>query len=150
MNFLRPPFLLLASSLTFSAACNIRNEPMPARPAEKVIPRSQDSTTVQLVDSVYDFGKIEEGRLVEHAYRFRNTGRHVLEVYDVAASCGCTVAEKPQKPVQPGEMGEIKVRFNSEKRPGQASKTISVSSNAYPEFPILTLKGTVLGKPDQN
>ncbi len=134
--------------LILVAACNIRNESTPARPAAPVVARSQDSTTVQLVDSVYDFGKVEEGRMVEHAYRFRNTGQHPLEVYDVAASCGCTVAEKPQKPVLPGEMGEIKARFNTEKRPGQASKTLSVSSNAYPEFPILTLKGTVIGKPE--
>jgi hypothetical protein len=62
------------------------------------------------------------------------------------ASCGCTVAEKPEKPVMPGEIGHIKVKFNSDKKPGEAHKTLTITSNAQPEFPQLLLKGTVEGK----
>ena len=42
--------------------------------------------------------------------------------------------------------GFIKVKFNSDHRPGEAHKTITITSNARPEFPVLVLKGTVIGR----
>lgn len=106
----------------------------------------KDPTTVQVIDSVFDFGKINEGEAVEFRYRFKNTGTRPLVVSDAHASCGCTVPEKPEKPIMPGETGYIKVKFNSDKRPGEANKAVTVSSNANPPFPQLLLKGTVIGK----
>ena len=106
----------------------------------------KDPTTVQIIDSVYDFGSTNEGEVVQYSYRFKNTGNKPLVVNNVSASCGCTVPEKPEKPIMPGEVGFILVKFNSDKRPGEANKTISVSSNANPPFPELLLKGTVVGK----
>ena len=35
-----------------------------------------------------------------------------LVVTDANASCGCTVPEKPEKPILPGEMGFIKIVFD--------------------------------------
>ena len=54
--------------------------------------------------------------------------------------------EKPEEPVKPGEMGFIKVKFNSENRPGEVHKSVTVTSNANPPFNDLLLKGTVIGK----
>ena len=59
----------------------------------------------------------------------------------------CTVPEKPEEPIQPNEIGFIKVKFNSEKRIGVAHKTVTVQSNAEPGFPELLLKGEVMAKP---
>ena len=103
-------------------------------------------TSVQIIDSVYDFKKVKEGDIVEYNYRFKNTGSNPLVISDARASCGCTVPEKPEHPIAPGEIGFIKVKFNSDHRPGEAHKTITVTSNARPVFPILILKGTVIGK----
>jgi len=47
------------------------------------------------------------------------------------------------QPIQPGKTGILKVVFNTTGRPGPAHKTITVASNAYPEFPVLLLKGEV-------
>ena len=102
--------------------------------------------SVQIIDSVYDFKKIKEGDIVEFNYRFKNTGNNTLIVTEAQASCGCTVPEKPEHPIAPGEIGFIKVKFNSDHRPGENHKTIIVTSNARPEFPVLLLKGTVIGK----
>ncbi len=52
-----------------------------------------DSTTVQMIDSVYNFGKVIDGEKVEYSYRFKNTGKHPLIVSSAVASCGCTVPE---------------------------------------------------------
>jgi hypothetical protein len=107
-------------------------------------------TTVQIIDSMYDFGKVNEGELVQYNFRFRNSGKNPLVISNVSASCGCTVPEKPEKPIQPGEIGFIKVTFNSERRPGEVNKSITISSNADPEFYELYLKGTVIGKTTDN
>ncbi|MBC7866562.1 MAG: DUF1573 domain-containing protein [Gloeobacteraceae cyanobacterium ES-bin-316] len=104
------------------------------------------ATTVQIIDSVYDFGKVAEGENVEFSYRFKNVGSNPLIVSNASASCGCTVPEKPEAPIKPGETGFIKVKFTSEGRPGAAHKTVTILSNASPAFPELVLKGEVIPK----
>jgi hypothetical protein len=106
-------------------------------------------TTVLIIDSVFDFGKVSEGEVVEFSYRFKNTGSAPLVISNASASCGCTVPEKPEAPIKPGEQGYIKVKFNSEGRVGNAHKTVTVVSNANPGFPELLLKGEVLAKNKQ-
>jgi hypothetical protein len=108
-----------------------------------------EPTTVQIIDSVFDFGKVAEGETVEFSYRFKNTGSNPLVISNATASCGCTVPEKPEAPIKPGETGYIKVKFNSDGRVGAAHKTVSVVSNANPSFPELLLKGEVLAKNKQ-
>ncbi len=109
----------------------------------------KDPTTVQIIDSAYDFGKVLEGEIVQYNYRFKNTGTKPLIVTNVSASCGCTVPEKPEQPIQPGEIGFIKVKFDSKHRVGQAHKTVTVSSNAEPAFPELLLTGEVTEKKEK-
>ncbi len=103
----------------------------------------KDSTTVMVLDTLYNFGTIKEGEKVEYSFRFKNTGTKPLIISEASASCGCTVPEKPQEPIKPGETSFIKVVFNSKGKVGENEKAINVSSNAYPSFPILKLKGTV-------
>ena len=131
------------------AGCDIRKQDKQMKSATQPTETKQefhDPTTVQIIDTTYDFKKVKEGEIVEYNYRFKNTGDKPLFIDDAHASCGCTVPEKPDHPIAPGEMGFIKVKFNSDKRPGEAHKTITVTSNANPEFPVLNLKGTVIGK----
>ena len=106
----------------------------------------KEKTTVQIIDSAYNFGKVTDGEKVEYNYRFKNIGTNPLVIIDASASCGCTVPQKPEKPIMPGEMGFIKIVFDSKGRVGNAYKTINVTSNADPEFPQLILTGDVTGK----
>ena len=126
-------------------SCDIRNTRNKAD--AQVINRGTvyaDSTTVQMIDSAYNFGNVTDGDKVEYSYRFRNTGKNPLIVSSAVASCGCTVPEKPEEPIKPGETGFLKVVFNSKGRVGEVHKTITVNSNAYPKFPELELTGQVV------
>jgi len=140
---LKKYFLLLLVSASL-VSCDVKRKDKNALDADvqKVL-ASKDSTTVQIIDSSYDFGKVADGEKVEFSYRFRNTGTKPLVVVQATASCGCTVPQKPEKPVMPGEIGFIKIVFDSKNRVGNAHKTITVESNAKPEFPPLTLTGDV-------
>lgn len=144
-------FKLILVSLAFLPmmmnSCDVRKKDQQATEKTGDILKQEDKpSTVEIIDSVYNFGKITEGEMVEFSYRFKNTSNNPLVVTNVSASCGCTVPEKPEAPIMPGEIGFIKVKFNSENRPGEAHKTVTVMSNANPAFPTLLLTGDVLPK----
>jgi hypothetical protein len=87
-------------------------------------------TTISWLDSTdRNYGSIPEGKKLEVAYRFLNTGNKPLIIARVQPSCGCTVAEQPEEPIQPGKEGIIKASFNSEGRIGINNKTIFVVAN---------------------
>ncbi len=144
-------FILLAGfSMAILTSCDVRTkDKLAGTPAATEAETTAASTTVQMIDSVHDFVKVAEGEIVEFSYRFKNTGSNPLIVSNVSASCGCTVPEKPEAPIKPGETGFIKVKFNSEGRAGVAHKTVNVLSNASPAFPELLLKGEVTPKAKQ-
>lgn len=141
MKKLAVGFCLLG--LLFS--CNIRNTKNKGSiQAARRNMNFNDTTSVQIIDSVYNFGKVTDGEQVVYSYRFRNTGQKPLIISSATASCGCTVPEKPEEPIQPGEIGFLKVAFNSKGRVGPVHKEVNVVSNAYPQFPTLQLIGEVL------
>jgi Protein of unknown function (DUF1573) len=87
-------------------------------------------TKITWLDSTTrDFGTIPEGRKLEVAYRFLNSGDKPLIIARVQPSCGCTVAEQPNEPVLPGKEGIIKASFNSEGRLGINHKKLYVFAN---------------------
>lgn len=87
-------------------------------------------TTITWLDSTNrNYGNIPEGKKLEVAYRFLNSGNKPLIIARVQPSCGCTVAEQPEEPIQPGKEGVIKASFNSEGRTGINNKTIYVMAN---------------------
>jgi len=87
-------------------------------------------TTIKWLDTLSrNYGTIVEGEKLNVAYRFRNIGTTPLVIGQVRPSCGCTIAEQPQKPIAPGEEGEIKAVFNSEHHTGINHKTLFVNAN---------------------
>ncbi len=128
-------------------SCNIRTKDRLANDASKQYELFlRDTTTVQVIDSSYNFGKVTDGDKVEYNYRFKNTGTKPLVIINTTASCGCTIPQKPERPIAAGDTGVIKVVFDSKGRVGNAHKTITVVANARPVFPDLLLTGEVVGK----
>ncbi len=100
-------------------------------------------------ESAYDFGAITEGDVVEHIFKFVNTGEAPLVIQSASASCGCTVPSYPREPIAPGEEGEIQVKFNSANKPGIQNKTVSITANTDPSITRLTIKSNVAPKAEQ-
>lgn len=134
--------------LGFLYSCdNIRNENVSGDEQEAMnLHNRNDTTSVKMIDSVFVIGKITEGENASFSYRFKNTGEKPLVISSANASCGCTVPEKPEQPIMPGETGFIKVVFHSKGRVGPIQKVVQVVSNAYPEIPVLKLTGEVMAK----
>jgi hypothetical protein len=90
---------------------------------------AEKQTEIEWIDTNKVVENIEEGQKVEVVFRFKNIGENPLVIKNVSASCGCTVPERPDKPVMPGQMGFIKGVFDSKGRPGENHKTIFVDAN---------------------
>jgi len=89
-----------------------------------------DSAKIAFENPNHDFGEIKEGEVVSTVFKFKNVGSMPLNIVSVDVTCGCTVAEKPEKPIGVGKTGEIKVEFNSAGKVGINKKYVTVTSNA--------------------
>lgn len=98
---------------------------------------------MEFKSEVIDYGEIQKGSDGLRTFEFTNTGDAPLEITRVSSSCGCTVPKKPEKPVAPGETGEIQVKYDTS-IVGPIRKTITVYSNAEVPAKSLKIKGRVL------
>lgn len=89
-----------------------------------------DSAKIEFENPNHDFGEIKEGEIVSTVFKFKNVGSMPLNIASVDVTCGCTVAEKPERPIGAGKTGEIKVEFNSAGKVGINKKYVTVTSNA--------------------
>jgi hypothetical protein len=105
------------------------------------------TTSITFVESEHAFGDIKEGDFAKHEFVFKNTGREPLYVRDAKASCGCTTPQWTKDTIAPGGEGKILVQFNSEGRPGDFDKSVTVLANTDPEATVIKIKGHVIGKP---
>jgi hypothetical protein len=114
---------------------------IPAQPAAPTGP----TTVMTFAETTFNFGTVEDGEKVRHAYKFKNTGKEPLVISNAKGSCGCTVPQWPQAPVAPGASGEIIVEFDSKGKPGVQTKTVTITANTDPAVSTLTITGNVAG-----
>ena len=89
-----------------------------------------------------DYGKIVQKSDGKRIFEFTNIGDEPLIIENIKSSCGCTIPKKPEKPIMPGEKGQIEVSYNTNK-PGGFNKRITVYSNAKNKVKALKIKGYV-------
>ena len=95
-----------------------------------------------------DYGEVEFESDGKRVFKFKNVGTAPLIFKRISSSCGCTIPKKPEKPIEPGDSGEIEVEYDT-KRVGIFMKAISVVSNSKNSSIILRIKGEVLEEEDE-
>lgn len=100
----------------------------------------------QFQEMEYDFGTIDEGKVIEHLFKFTNNGQAPLVISNITASCGCTSPDWTKAPVKPGDEGFVKVVFNSTAKTGTQAPTVTIQANTSPNVTRLRLKGNVTPK----
>ncbi|TNE59297.1 MAG: DUF1573 domain-containing protein [Bacteroidetes bacterium] len=91
----------------------------------------------------FDFGTVDEGDVVEHTFKFKNTGKVPLTILNARSSCGCTVPEWSDEPIPPGGVGEINAKFNTTAKMHEQNKWITITANTHPNETKVLLKGMV-------
>jgi len=66
-----------------------------------------------------------------------------LLIHDARSTCGCTIPQWPKAPVQPGESGFLKVKFNTDNKGGYQDKPVTVLANTYPNSTVVHVVGKV-------
>ena len=105
--------------------------------------QAQETAKMEFKSEVIDYGEINKGSDGVRVFEFTNTGNVPLVISNVTSSCGCTIPKKPEKPVLPGETGQIEVKYDTS-RVGPIRKTITVYSNAEEPAKSIKIKGRVL------
>ncbi|MGA0374506.1 MAG: DUF1573 domain-containing protein [Flavobacteriaceae bacterium] len=112
--------------------------------APQVLSAQASGPMISFDTDTIDYGEITKGSDGVRTFTFENTGDAPLEIQGVRSSCGCTIPKKPEKPIAPGEKGEITVRYDTN-RVGVFRKTITVNTNVSSNSIIaLKIKGNVL------
>ena len=104
---------------------------------------AQETAKIEFKSETIDYGEIKKGSDGVRVFEFTNTGNVPLVIANVTSSCGCTIPKKPEDPIQPGETGEIQVKYNT-KLVGPIRKTVTVYSNADESTKSLKIKGRVI------
>lgn len=107
---------------------------------------SGEETTIEYFDVKHDFGNVFYPSDNKFTFKFKNTGDKPLVIEKATASCGCTVPNKPEEPILPGEIGELDVIFRPKSgQVGQAvTKKITVVANTNPQETYLEISAKVL------
>ena len=126
---------LATATLVTNAQTAANTKPVETKPAE----------VIQLKETSYDFGKIQQGRPVTHNFELVNTGKEPLMLENVQASCGCTTPEWSKDAIQPGATTIIKVGYNAANE-GPFNKTITITYNNH-QNKTLAISGVVFKGP---
>jgi hypothetical protein len=105
-----------------------------------------DYPVMTFTETEFDFGTVEEGTVVEHEYKFTNTGNAPLIVVNAKASCGCTVPTWSKEPIAPGGEGMMLVKFNTNGKPNAQNKTVTITANTESGKESIRIKGFVTPK----
>ena len=91
------------------------------------------------------FNEVTAGKIVEVKFAFQNTGNSALNIIHIVDACNCTKSSINKILFNPGEKGEITVRFFTKGLKDKVYKIIKVRTDdpASPET-RLAIKGTVL------
>ncbi len=134
-------------------ACTPSNKEITPSDIESFNPESPESQkpkgTAQFVDSVFEFGNIKDGDVVQHTFRFKNIGEGPLTIARVSASCGCTSPEWTEEVIPPGGEGKVVATFDSKGKGGidnpLVEKNIDVQfENATTPTVLLIFKANIL------
>jgi len=103
---------------------------------------------IKFDQKIIDYGAIEYNSDGKRIFKFTNVGEAPLIFNRISSSCGCTVPKRPEKPIEPGQSGEIEVEYDT-KRVGVFIKAITINSNAINSNIVLRIKGEVLEEEEE-
>jgi hypothetical protein len=101
--------------------------------------------TSMKIDKLFDAGTRVKGEVIEAKFNIENTGDYPLVFGEIKGSCSCTVAEKPEAPILPGENGVISATVDTEsfRINSEVSKYVTLVANTEPNRVTLRIKAQI-------
>lgn len=83
--------------------------------------------SVEFDSKIFDFGTVRESSApVQTEFILTNTGSEAVAILSASTTCGCSRAEYPQKPIEPGKTAKVKVKFNPAGQHGEINREIKL------------------------
>lgn len=100
--------------------------------------------TTMEVEKVFDAGTVAHGEIVHARFQVTNTGDQPLVIGDVKVGCSCTLASKPEGPINPGDKAYIEAKIDTQKiGQGTFNKGINIIANTNPSVTMVSIVGEV-------
>ncbi len=122
---------------------DVRKETTPAIPEDTV-----NVAKMTFTEEIFNYGTVKEGEVVEHTFKFKNSGVAPLTITSAKSTCGCTVPVFPKEPIAPGAEGEISVKFNTKNKSGNQKKPVNIVANTWPAKTTVYIDGVVEKDPN--
>lgn len=147
-------YVLLASVLAGAVLgvavtwADFRHTPSQLFPGPRRLEDAQGVPKLVVDDTDHDFGYVEAGRPVSHAFRFTNVGTGTLTLKAGVTTCSaCTIAEVSKSRVPPGESAEVVVEFSVRTNKPNFRHTAFVLTNDPQQARVeLNIKGDVTAR----
>jgi hypothetical protein len=119
---------LIAAALFFSVAMMAQSKP---------------DDVIKLNAETHNFGKIKQGVPVTYYFEITNISDQPIVIENASASCGCTVPEKPEKPIAPGKSDKLKVVYNAASV-GPINKDVYIKLAGIEQTKVIHITGEVI------
>jgi len=132
----------------------------PAQPSSKVVstpppvakptsppPPIKRAGVLRFENKMLNYGYIEQGKVIDHVFKYTNVSNVPVNILNAEASCGCTRPTYSFMQIEPGATGEIGVRFDSNGKLGKMESSVTVLTDANPAKHHLYLMGTITDPP---
>lgn len=99
---------------------------------------------IQFDNIEHKFGKVPEGTMIKHTFKFKNIGTIPLIINDVAPQCSCTTTDFPKKAIFPNESGEITLELDTKNKRGEVEKNARIVANIEGGTMFIFFRGEVI------
>ena len=106
----------------------------------------ENGAKIEFNKEVHDYGNIKNGANGTCTFEFTNTGNAPLIISKAQGSCGCTVPEVTKEALKPGESAPINVKFDSNGKSGEVTKTVNVRCNTPKIIEQIKIKASIKTK----
>ena len=139
--------IFVVASLLITFSCKKDAESLEEKAATSLqenakVPR----TKIEFDKEIHDFGQIDQGEIVETTVNIKNVGDNNLYIVDAHGSCGCTVPEVTKEAIKPGESAPINVKFDSNGKSGEVTKTVMITCNTEKAVESFKIKASIKTK----
>ena len=134
--------LLLALSLTVAGLGSAQAQNSASASAAAGTAKAS-GPQIQIDQPKHDFTAVVQGAVVNHTFKFKNTGTAPLIISNIGVSCGCTTPEWTKEPIAPGKTGTITAHFNSAGKIGMQNKVLTIESNSVGGPATVALVGEI-------
>ena len=109
-------------------------------PAQNVIPVEDAAVLVVENGESYDFGSMDRGETLEHAFVFRNNGTRPLKLGTPRTDCMCMLPELGSEGIPPGESRDVILRWTPRKYEMEFRQTATIPTTGDPRRRVVTLE----------